>query len=354
MDKIRDKLDSSNIKKIIKAGTLLIGLVLIIFISFFNATFDFENINWFEWLANSSILVGIMIFGILMGGSTGTDIQQEKVVYDDNNKLIGGRFQVACSEYKEILMQIECIKVYFSQFWLWYKERKLIEKKIDYLIDNQFDGRVARIIVKNIEKEDLESGKLLYNIAEPTQKIYVKSGVKIKKLNVDQIEIVRKIFSFKLDTYGESYYLSLFDDTESKVNDVEKGKKINEKINRDKRRNFGLKITSSLIISIVWGALTIYELTGEGDSAVKKAWMNLLSRVCALITSFFSGYSTSVINVRDKASAIENKVDILKTFKSSYDNKLFVPETYEEMIEREFKEQELAENKEVVEEDTEL
>jgi hypothetical protein len=146
----------------------------------------------------------------------------------------------------------------------------------------------------------------------------------------------------------------LFDDTESKVNDVEKGKKINEKISRDKRRNFGLKITSSLIISIVWGALTIYELTGEGDSAVKKAWMNLLSRVCALITSFFSGYSTSVINVRDKASAIENKVDILKTFKSSYDTKMFVPETYDEMIEREFKEQELAENKEVVEEDTEL
>lgn len=345
MDKIRDKLDSSNIKKIIKAGTLLIGLVLIIFISFFNATFDFENINWFEWLANSSILVGIMIFGILMGGSTGTDIQQDKV---------NGRFQTACSEYKDIALQVECIKVYFSQFWLWYKERKLIEKKIDYLIDNQFDGRVARIIVKNIEKEDLESGKLLYNVAEPTKKIYVKNGVKIKKLNVEQIEIVRKIYSFTLDTYGEGYYLSLFDDTESKVNDVEKGKKINEKINRDKRRNFGLKITSSLIISIVWGALTIYELTGDGDSAVKKAWMNLLSRVCALITSFFSGYSTSVINVRDKASAIENKVDILKTFKSSYDNKLFVPETYEEMIEREFKEQELAESEETVEEDTEL
>lgn len=345
MDKIRDKFDSSNIKKIIKAGTLLIGLVLIIFISFFNATFDFENINWYEWLANSSILVGIMIFGILMGESTGTDIQQDKV---------NGRFQTACSEYKDIVLQVECIKVYFSQFWLWYKERKLIEKKIDYLIDNQFDGRVARIIVNNIDKEDLESGKLLYNVNEPTNKIYVKNGVKIKKLNDEQIDIVRKIYSFKLDTYGEGYYLSLFDDTESKVNDVEKGKKITEKINRDKRRSFGLKITSSLIISIVWGALTIYELTGGGDSAVKKAWMNLLSRVCALITSFFSGYSTSVINVRDKASAIENKVDIIKTFKSSYDNKLFVPETYEEMIEREFKEQELAESEEVVEEDSKL
>lgn len=331
---IKERLNSVDLKKIIKASTLFVGLVLIVFISFFNATFDFTNFNWYEWLANSSILVGIMIFGILMGGSTGTDIQQEKE---------NGRYQVACTQYNEIALAIENIRIYFSQFWLWYKERKLIEKKIDFLIDNQFDSRLATIIVKNIEKEDLESGKLLYNLADPSEKIYVKNGIKIKKLNIDQIDIVKQIFTFKLDTYGDSYYLSLFDDIESKVNDAEKGKKINEKIARDKRANFGLKITSSLIISIVWGALTIYELTsGGGEDAVRKAWLNLISRISALITSYLSGFSTSVINVRDKASAIENKTDILKTFKSCYENKSFVPETYEEMIEREYREQEQA------------
>ena len=330
---MREKLSSLDLKRIIKASTLLVGLVLVVFISFFNATFDFENFNWFEWLANSSILVGIMIFGILMGGSTGTDIQQDKV---------GGRFQIACSEYDEITKIIEPIRIYFSQFWLYYKEQKLVEKKIDYLIDNQFDGRTAKAIVKNIEKEDLVIDKLLYNIANPTEKIYVKNGVKIRKVDIEQLEVIKKIFTFKLDTYGESYYLSLFDDTESKVNDAEKGKKINEKIARDKRRNFGLKITSSLIISIVWGALTIYELTTGGDEAVKKAWLNLISRVSALVTSYLSGYSTSVINIRDKASAIENKVDILKSFQQSYEKKLFIPETYEEMIEREYREQESA------------
>lgn len=339
---MKEKLNSLDLKRIIKASTLLVGLVLVVFISFFNATFDFENFNWFEWLANSSILVGIMIFGILMGGSTGTDIQQDKTVYDEKGNLVGGRYQVACNEYNEITKTIEPIRIYFSQFWLYYKEQKLVEKKIDYLIDNQFDGRTAKAIVKNIEKEDLVIDKLLYNNANPTEKIYVKNGVKIRKVDVDQLEIIKKIFTFKLDTYGESYYLSLFDDTESKVNDAEKGKKINEKIARDKRRNFGLKITSSLIISIVWGALTIYELTTGGDEAVKKAWLNLISRVSALITSYLSGYSTSVINVRDKASAIENKVDILKSFQQSYEKKLFIPETYEEMIEREYREQEQA------------
>ena len=339
MDNLKEKLASLDLKRIIKASTLLVGLILIVFISFFNATFDFTNFNWGEWAANSSILVGIMIFGILMGTSTGTDIQQDKV---------GGRYQNACNSYNEISLAIENIRIYFSQFWLWYKERKLVEKKIDYL----FDGRVAKIIIHNIEKEDLENGKLLYNLAEPLEKIYVKNGIKIKKLDIDKIEIVKKTFDIKLDTYGDSYYLSLFDDDDSsRVNEAEKGKKINEKIHKDKRRNGLLKITSSLIISVAWGALTIYELTSGGEDAVRKAWLNLLSRLSALITSYLSGYSTSVINVRDKASAIENKVDILKTFKSTYDNKLFVPETYEQMIEREYLEQEQAK---VVESETTL
>ena len=169
MENVKDKLKSINIKKAIKASTILVGLILVVFISFFNATFDFSNFNWYEWLANSSILVGIMIFGILMGNSTGTDIQQEKV---------GGLYQNNCIQYNEILVQIESIKIYFSQFWLWYKEQKLIEKKVDFLIDNQFDMRVAKVIIKNIEKDDCVVDKLGYNLANPNEKIYVKNGVK--------------------------------------------------------------------------------------------------------------------------------------------------------------------------------
>lgn len=331
MDNVKEKINSINIKRAIKATTLLLGLVLIIFISFFNATFDFANFKWGEWLANSSVLVGIMIFGIIIGNSTGTDIQQDK---------IGGLYQKNSLDYIDALKEIEPIKIYFSQFWLWYKERKLIEKKIDYLIENQFDGRVAKIIVKNIEKEDLVIDKLLYNIEKPNEKIYVKNDIKIKKLNQEQIDIVRKCFEFTLDTYGDSYYLSLYDDGNEKVNEAEIGKKINKKIMKDKRNAFILKITGSLIVSIAWGALTIYELASGDGEAQKRAWMNLLSRVSALFTSYLSGFSTSVVNVRDKARAIENKTDILKYFKCAYDKKEFIPETYEEMIEREFREQE--------------
>lgn len=335
-----EKIRALDLKRIIKIATILFGFSLIVFISFYNASFDFSNFNWGEWLANSSILVGIMIFGILMGTSTGTDVQKEKVVYDDNNKIIGGRYQLACSQYNDIALQIESIKMYFSQWWLQYKDKKLETKKIDYLVDNEFDSRLATVIVKNIEKDDLELGKLRYDPLQPNEKIYVKGELKIKKLDEDKIEIVKNIFSIKLSTFGESYYLSLFNEGLGKTNEAEKGVAIANKIKRDKASSYMLKISSSLIISIVWSALSINEfVSGGGDAAVRKAWMNLLSRISALITSYVSGYSTSVVNVRDEASAIENKTSILKEFKQCYDNKSFIPETYEQMIEREYKEQ---------------
>ena len=127
-DEFGEKVKSIDIKKVVKTLTLLFGLILIIFISFFDAKFDFTNIDWERWIARTTVLVGIMIFGILMGSSTGSDIQKEKV---------GGLYQNKCIEYNAIREIIRPIEDFFSSWWLFFKERKLVEKKIDYLIDNQ-------------------------------------------------------------------------------------------------------------------------------------------------------------------------------------------------------------------------
>lgn len=322
---------SANLKRAIKIGTLLLGFVLIVFVSFFYATLDFTDFNWGDWGANSAILVGIMIFGVLIGNSMGTDFQKERV---------NGLYQQMCIQYNEVSALIENIAIFFSQFWIWYKERKLKEKKVEYLVENQFDMRVATAIVENIEKEDLEPGKFIY---DGNEKIFVKEHngkeIKFKKLDDEQAVIVKKIYTFTLDTFGDSYYLSLYDDGDKKVNEAEIGKKISQKIARDKRNAFILRIIFSLLISIVWSALSISEFAHDDPNKKIKAWFNLISRIFALISSFITGYSTSVINVRDQARAIENKISILKRFKTSYDNKMFIPETYEQMIEREYKEQ---------------
>lgn len=322
-----------NIKKTIKVIAIVIAFILIVFLSFFDATFDFENFDWSKWLANTALLSGIMIFGILMGNSFGTDNQKEKV---------GGLFQLKAKEYNEIRLVIEPIRIYFTEFWLYFKSKKLIEKKVDFLVDNQFDIRVAKIIVNSIDKEDMVVGKFIYDETKPNEKIYVKEingkEIKIKKCTIEESEIIKQTLAFTLDTFGESYYLSLYDDGDYKVNEAEKGKRIAAKIKRDKRNNFILKITSSMIISIVWTALTIKEFTDDEEST-RQAWLNLISRIFALATSFVSGYTTAVVNVRDQARAIENKTNILNDFQTAYDKKEFRVETYEEMIEREYQEQ---------------
>ena len=325
---------SINLKKWIKIGTLIVGVLLIIFTSFFNAQFDFYNIDWYSWLTNSILLLAIMLYGIFIGQSTGEDFQKNKP---------DGMFQKSLGAYSLSLVAIEEIKIYFSQWWLWFKERQLKEKQIDYLIDNRIDGRIASVLVNNIKLEDVVVGKLIYDETKPTEKIYLKEDsknrvIKIKKITKEEGEIVKNIFNITLDTFSDDYYLTLYDDGDTKVKMSEKAKKINDKIKKDKMINYVVKISTSFILSIVWSALTIQDFISD-EASKRMAWFNLISRLFALITSLFSGFSTAVINVRDQARAIENKSDVLNEYKRTTDKCMFIPETYEEMIERELKEQ---------------
>lgn len=323
-------------KKVIKSFALLFGVILIIFMTFFDAIIDPEKLKLSTWLTNTLTMLAIMVFGILMGESIGQDTQQEKE---------NGRYQIACNDYELIREAIREIDTYFTQWWIKHKEKRLREKKIDYLVSNQFDTRVATAIVLNLTKEDLKY--LKYDEHFEHEKIYVKeleNGTKIpfKKLNEEQLLAVEKVFSITLDTFEADYYLSLFDE-ELSSNDAEKGKKIARRISKVKTFKKIIKISSSIVISLVWGMLTIKDFIdpeGDPDAQRKAAWLNLLSRITSLITSFASGYSTSVINVKLQSRAIQNKTDILTLYKNETDKKIFIPETYEEMIARELKEQE--------------
>lgn len=320
-----------DIKKTIKISLTLLGVALTIFISFFNAIFDFYTFDWQKWLANASLLIGIMIFSLILGNSVGIDIQQEKE---------NGRFQQSCIAYKEIFDKIENIKTYFSQFWLFYKAKKLKEKKIEYLNDRQFDYFVAKTIIEKIDKDELVVGKLGFDENKPFEKLYIKDDIKLKKLNLEQLDIVKSAFNLTLDTFDNSYYLTLFDYNVENLKDVEIAKAIHKKIIRDRRNKMIIKILSFIIISVLFNAITIKELVDSSDmTAVQIALLNLFTRLFAFISSFGSGYATSVINVRDQANAIENKTNILKEFKTCYDNKSFVPETQEQELIRLEKEQ---------------
>ena len=49
---------------------------------------------------------------------------------DAQKEKVNGLYQRNCEAYLTTLLLIESIKIFFSQFWQWYKERKLILKLI--------------------------------------------------------------------------------------------------------------------------------------------------------------------------------------------------------------------------------
>lgn len=332
--KLKGYIDKKNItkKKIIKAATIVCGLGLIVFMTVSNAIIDPEHLDFFNWLSNSLIIIAIMVFGLLMGESLGEDEQKDK---------INGLYQTSINEYKAIEKLVKNYLIYFSQFFIWFKEKELKIEKVDFLMDNEIDGRWAKQCVDFLEKSDFEVGKFIIDESNPNEKIYLKKlsngkEIKIHKATKEEAKIIIKMFEVKIETYGYSYYLT-YTKTEIKGGKLKKAVPLNKKINRDKLFNRTLKIISALFISLIWGMLTTREFT-SGEQK-KQAWFLLLSRVLALFTSIVSGWTSAVISVKDQAQIIKNKADILQEFYDSMENKIFIPETYDQMIEREYNEQ---------------
>jgi len=137
----------------------------------------------------------------------------------------------------------------------------------------------------------------------------------------------------KLNSANASYFLTAF--TDSKVDDriTEEGKTLNKERKVNRFTNRTLKIVSSLIISLVWGLLTVSDFISGNDS---QAWVNLVSRISALFTSFFSGWVSSVIDIKLQARILENKFKVLQYFHNCLMRKMFVPKLEEELAQEEY------------------
>ena len=301
-------------KKAIKALTIIGGLLLIVFMTVANVTLDPQKTGWKEWATNSLVLVGIMVFGLVMGESVGEDRQTEKR---------GGLYQTNMGLFYEAKKAIEDIEIYFSQFFLWYKQKENYTKRIEFLVDEGFDQQWAKAIIDCLEPDD---------IARLTREsiLYERNGRKIiiKRIAPERVEAVRKALdgTIKIDAPSYSYYLSA-NAKENKKYTLEQAKEINKSIRINKGANRGLKIITSLAVSAIWAMVTVNDFMDGGQA---QAWLNLISRLTSFVTSFSSGWATSVVDVKLQALLLENKTTVLKNFRACVDKKEFTPKTYEE------------------------
>lgn len=338
MESAKDELDlkeriakAVTMKKAIRALTILVGLGLIVFMTVANIVLDPTNVNWQDYLTNALVSAGIMIFGLIMGESTGEDRQLEKV---------GGLYQTNLGLYHIAREDIEPISIYFAQFFIWYKERKTYLKRLNHLIDNGFTYEWAKAILDYTSLEDLD--KLT------RQTILVKKGEKeiiVKRIDESKRAVVEEVLNgnVKINSYGHSFYLSASGDGRP-MDELEEPRIIQADMRLNKRANRIIKIGSSLIISALWAMVTVKDYM-DGNSA--QAWLNLISRLTAFCTSFFSGWTTSVIDVKLQANLLSSKTSVLRAFKSSVDKGEWKPQSYEEearaMYEKEEKERQEAE-----------
>ena len=325
-----EKIKNINIKNVIRSFTLVWGLILIIVMTITNLGIN-RNFDWLNWLSNSLILFGIMVFGLLMGESWSKD---------NRKKAKNGLYKVSLKELSDFLNSIKSEMVYFNQFYSWELPRELYSKKVNYLVNNGVDPIKAERIVSFCTIDDLEDLKQ-HPVLKDNDKI-------IRKLNEDEVEFVEEVLKgkIKLNPSNVAYFLSVFDDVEDNAELLEVGKQIDKKRDKNKHSRRVIKIFTSLGISLVMGILTVNDFINSQDT---QAWVNLVSRITALFTSFLSGWVSGTYDVNLQAKSLANKLNVLQLFHNSLKMKLFIPTLEDDIAKQEYEKYlKSIENKEIV------
>lgn len=311
-----EKLKRINIKYVVKSFTMIWGLVLIILMTITNVGLN-KEFNWITWISNSLIIFMIMVFGLLMGESSGKDKQLTK---ED------GLYQITKEEYEKTHALVEGELPYFPQYYYIEREEEYFHKKLDHITQSNISEEQARLILKYCQKDDIEKLKL-----EPLE----FEGNVIRKITDEEvIEVIMDVFEGRVKFQPESiqYFLTLNALNEN-IGTLEVGGKLNKSIKRNRATNRTVKIVSQFAVSLIWGLLTVYDFISGEDT---QAWVNLVSRITALFTSFFSGYLSAVIEVKLEAEKIKNKVVVLTAFHNALHKKMFIPKLESELAREEY------------------
>ncbi|MDD4001106.1 MAG: hypothetical protein PHX62_09500, partial [Bacilli bacterium] len=280
LENIKEFGKNADYKKIIKTFTIIMAIAVIVFMTFANIGPN-DEFELLTWITSAMILLGIMVFGLLMGESTSEDRQT------NNPTLL---YQRNLKKYNDTRSDIRPIDVFFTQFYVLFKIIELKKKKINYLISNGIDNStLAEYIIKYITLDDLPllTKQTVIKIDEKTGK-----EIKIRKLTDNEYKAVETIIKngIKLIAPQGNYFLSAFGDSNDE-SVVEQKIIIEKKISANKTFNRLWKVLFSLVISLAWAFLTVKDFAEAGTA---QAWMNLLSRLFALCTSYVSGYLSGV------------------------------------------------------------
>jgi len=317
-----------NLKKIISNRKILLGLIslvaclgVIIVTSFWPFILDPKNLKS-TFLTDELIIVSITIFSMMSMVFVG----QASNAQNPESKLA-----------KAIVKFRETIKLIVSRsaFKQWIK--KVFQPNDIKAI------KIRNLRALGIERDEyLELSIPQIKALKDTAQKY--DGVFYKSLTKEQVDGLLKIKTNKkqISLVEPEYYLTF--------KALESNKTISEKSGNEDKKKLSIisldllgKIVMSLLIAFVFGSLAYDALTQIGGA---QAAMNFFSRVWALISSAFLGYSTGCkINDID-ADYILMRCEVHVQFS---EDKTFKPLTEEEEAKEEFKNRVLEEEHKLLE-----
>ena len=313
--KLRNKFKNADIKTLIKTLTLFFGIVLIVLMTVAHVGLDPNQLDLSDWISKTILMIGISIFGIIMGELIGSDKQMADTK---------GLYQTSMRNYKNIHDAIKPISLYFNEFLLWYTKKEMYNAKITYLLDNGLTD--AEEIIKYVSLEDLEELE--------KHPLKYEDDIIIRQKTKEQIKHINYVLSGKINIKAKpsSYYLNAYHNISS-YSQLSVGTHIEHKETFNKVFGRTFKIISSVFISAVLAMVTVQDFMSGGDVS---AWVDLTIRITTVFTCFFSGWLTACIDVKLKAQLVQHKTEILETFSNSYETKEFVPTNYKNLAREEY------------------
>ena len=311
----------------------LAGLLAFIGISaWWDLTFGAFNLK--DFIADTLILIAIAIATMVL-----SDLLSEET----NMNRVYGVYNIARNEFEAILLSVEPIKVYFSQWYFWYLERETKRKREGYLMLHGIEGTDSKKIVKYATLSDVMGMKT-------STKKYIKElndGTKIvlpRLETEEQVQAVKSVLKGEQDVKNTNYSVYLFTDdiSEANMSTLERQTYLERRRKQSKRKAYVMRI-----IMLVLTCFLMAALAPDGDEAANaNKWWLFLKRLGVFVTSFISGWLAGSTDIVAKASQIKDKKDKLAIFKDCYDKQLWKPLTEEELdkkfIEEYEKEQEEA------------
>lgn len=305
---------------------LIAVIVATVVLSLYQMGWDPARIGWQSFIANTSLLVFLGVYGIFFGENEGKSLFKS---------LATGLYQATREAFLEIVDLIT-EKSYTDALpdYITWRYQKDYENtcKMKMLSVRAFDKTVLDLTDEEIEQLHVKPLKIMI---EGKEHYY-------SKLSDKQYQVIKDIRDGNVFVdYIDDYNFFLVEaDAEGKqlATQVKESESKKSKISWQQRLSRIIMIV--LMAAIVAGFFIKYTESGGDPVAEAEAkWQairDLLSRISCLIVSIASGFNTARLLNQVDVFVLKYKTSYDKTFYCCMENKTFTPTDYQTKAEQEF------------------